>query len=144
MPTAPVISRPSPSVSSRNGKRGAIVSATLMAAIAALGIATTMLLADPDRVEVHVENPTAFGVSVEVHDDRGGGRLRLGVVSSGIDKTFTGVIDQGAKWVFEFSYAGVSGGTIEVTSEAMKDGPVVVPGFVEETLRDAGLTPPEH
>lgn len=141
MPNAPALARPSPGVSSRIRNVSAIVTALVVAA--GLLVAVSSQLADDVRVDLLVENPTAYPVNVDVRSaDGSGGRLGLGTVSPTADQSFTSVIDQGDRWVFEFSYAGVEAGSIELVRNAAVGGPVVIPDSVERTLRDAGLSAP--
>lgn len=141
MPTSsPALARPSPRVR----KRRVDVVATALAVVvgAALMAGLSQLLADPARVDLEVDNPTAYDVNVDVRPADGGNRIGLGTVGAGSSKPFARVIDQGERWLFEFSYGGVDASPVEVSQETVTSGTVVVPARVEEEFRDAGLNPP--
>ena len=92
-----------------------------------------------DRVTV--ANATAFSVDVEVVD--GDGTVSLGTVPAGGTETFHDVVDQGSAWNFRFLYAGVAGGELELTRDALERAGwrIAVPADVDGRLRAAGLTP---
>ena len=92
--------------------------------------------------ELTVVNPTVYKIDVEVQGD-GPRRLELGSVRREQSSTYEDVIDQGARWVFRFSYGGVPGGELAVSRAQLEadEWRVVVPGDVGERLRLAGLRP---
>lgn len=141
MPTSPAtLARPSPRVRPR---RVDIVATLLTVVVGAVLIAgMSVLLADPPRVDLVVENPTDYDVNVDVRSADGGSQLGLGTVGSGSSKPFALVIDQGERWLFEFSYGGVEPSPVEVSRETITTGTVVVPDAAEDEFRQAGLTPP--
>ena len=102
----------------------------------------SVLLADPPRVELVVENPTAYDVNVDVRPADGGNRLGLGTVGADASRPFSRVIDQGERWLVEFSYGGVDATPIQVSRDTITSGSVVVPESVEAEFRDAGLAAP--
>ncbi len=141
MPTStPALARPSPQIQTRRLD----VVATLATLIvgAALLAAVNALLVDPDRVDLTVENPTQFDVNIDVRSLEGEGRLGLGTVDPGTSKSLSSVVDQGGRWLFEFSYGGVKAPPVEVSREVVTTGTVVVPEIVGELFLDAGLSPP--
>lgn len=141
MPTSsPALARPSP----RTRERHLDIVAMAVAVIAGVAIVTALsgILADPPRVDLVVDNPTVYDVNVNVRDADGGNRLGLGTVDPGSEKQFRLVIDQGERWLFEFSYGGVRASPIEVSREVVAGGSVVVPDSVEDEFRAAGLAPP--
>ena len=141
MPTSPAtLARPSPRVRPRPVDVVATVLAVVVSAVLVAGMG--VLLADPARVDLVVENPTAYDVNVDVRSADGGGRLGLGTVGAGSSKPFALVIDQGERWSIEFSYGGVDASPVEVSRETVTTGTVVMPDVVEDEFREAGLVPP--
>lgn len=139
MPTStPALARPSQPVKTRRFD--------VAAAAAVLGICTVVALsaplADPARVDVVIDNPTAYAVNVVVRPADGGNRLGLGTVGAGAEKSFTQVIDQGERWSVQFSYGGVDTAPVEVSRASMTSGELVVPATVASELGNAGLAPP--
>lgn len=140
MPISPVaLARPAPR--SRQRRRDVLLTIVTVAAGSVLIAGASVLLADPERVDPIVENPTRYPVHVEVRPAEGGGRLGLGTVLPGASKTFPRVIDQGERWLFEYSYGGVDSPPVEVSGEELTNGTVVVPDSFAEQLGDAGLAP---
>lgn len=134
------LARPSPQIQHRRRDFVATLATLIVGAV--LIAAVNSLLADPDRVDLTVENPTAFDVTVDVRSAEGGGRLGLATIDPGTSKSLSGVIDQGERWFFEFSYGGVNAPPLEVSRDVVTAGPVVVPAIVEQLFLDAGLSPP--
>jgi len=116
------------------------VLAVVVGAVLVAGM--SVLLADPARVDLVVENPTAYDVNVDVRSVDGGGRLGLGTVGAGSSRPFSLVIDQGERWLFEFSYGGVDVSSVEVSRDTVTTGTVIVSDAVEDEFRRAGLTLP--
>lgn len=141
MPTSsPALARPSPQI--RQRRVDVVVTVVAVIVGAAIVAALNVLLADPARVDLQVDNPTEYDVNVDVRPAQGGNRLGLGTVSAGSSRPFGLVIDQGDRWLFEFSYGGVDASPVEVSRETVTTGTVVVPDSVEAEFRAAGLTPP--
>lgn len=141
MPTAPSLYRPSARPRSRR-VRTAIATIAAIAAIFALFAITSSRLAGPDRVDMVIENPTAYVLSVRVSGADGGSSQPLGPISSGSTREFSGVLDQGETWLFEFSYGGVQAGELVLERSEVIAAPVVVPAGTERVLEQAGLSPP--
>lgn len=141
MPTAPPLSRPTARPRNRQVRSVALIVAAIAATIALLAI-TSSMLTGPDRVDLTIENPTAYHLSVEVRGAEDGSVHRLGTVSSESTRDLTGVIDQGEMWWFEFSYGGVIAAELTVSQSTLEAGPVVVPDSAGEVLAQAGLSPP--
>lgn len=140
-PSSPALARPSP----RLGERRLDTLAPIVAVLAGLVIVASLhpILADRPRVELVVDNPTEYDVSVGVRPAAGGPRLGLGTVAAGSESAFRLVIDQGDRWVFDFSYGPVDGPTLELPRERVSDTTVLVPESVADSFRAAGLpTPP--
>ena len=137
--TTPAPAPPRPRLHERRYEFVAILFAVLVgtALLARLDIA----LADPDRVDLAVENPTDFDVHVSVSGPDGGALL-LGIVEADSVKPFSLVVDQGDRWTVSFAYAGVETTPVEVGRDDLLDGPVVVPDAVGPELRAAGVRPP--
>ena len=141
MPTAPPLSRPSARPRSRQVRSAALIVAAVAVAIALLAI-TSSMLTGPDRVDLTIENPTAYHLSVDVRGAEDGSVLGVGTVSAESTGEFPRVIDQGEMWWFEFSYGGVVAAEVTVSRSALEAGSVVVPDSAGEVLRQAGLSPP--
>jgi hypothetical protein len=64
----------------------------------------------PTFETVTVQNPHAWVANVELADpgSSGGGGLGIGTVGPGETISFREVADQGRRWVFHFTYAGVT------------------------------------
>ncbi len=134
------LTRPSPQIKNRRLDVVAMLATLIVGAV--LLAAVIALLADPDRVDVTIENPTSFDVDVGLRSADGGNRHALGTVDPGSSKSLSSVIDQGERWLFEFSYGGVDAPPLEVSRDVVTKGTVVVPGVVEELFVAAGLSPP--
>ena len=143
MPTSRLASaRPSAAAPHRGGIAAIIALGLVALAIGAIGAALAGLLAEPDRLDVTVDNPTPFPVSVEVRSSDGTERVTLGIASPRATRTFTRVVDHGDDWTFTFSYAGVHSEPVAVPRAAVADGAITVPDDVADRFRDAGLEPP--
>ena len=139
MPASPALARPAPRVPTREPDIVAIFVVVMMAA--ALLTAVSSALLGPDRVDVDLRNPTAYEITVGVRDGPDGSLLLLGTLAPGSDRTFTGVLDRGDDWRFEFSYAGVDAGVMDLEEPAAIEAPVVVPDDVADVLEREGLDP---
>jgi hypothetical protein len=122
----------------------------VLAALAGVAVAVALVvtLAPALRTESPVarltfDNPTVYSVNVEVSDGAGGGWLDLGAVERGRSKTVEEVTDQGARWLFRFSYGGVDAGELAVSRADLAGGGwrMSVPEAAGQRLRDAGLAP---
>lgn len=140
MPTAPPLTRPSARPGTNRVRVAVAVIAGLAAAIA-LFFVTSSMLAGPERVDLTIENPTAFPLRAEVSDASGGSVQGLGPISSESTRDFAGVLDQGETWVFTFSYGDVVAAEITVDRARVQSGPISIPDTADQTLRDAGLPP---
>jgi hypothetical protein len=90
-----------------------------------------------------VVNDTQYNVNVEVTGGAHDGWLDLGSVSRERTRTLEQIVDQGERWVFRFSYAGVAAGEVALDrTELSRQGwRLTVPVEVGERLREAGLRP---
>lgn len=140
MPTAPALTRPP----SRARPRGALVSLVVIGLalyLVALLTTASVLLADPARVDLTVENTTGYELNVRVRSSVDDNVLGLGPIGPRSTKDYMSVIDQGETWVFEYSYGGVVAATPTVSRSDLEAGTVQVPGSVEAELRSAGFEP---
>jgi hypothetical protein len=138
----PTATRPLPSLD-RLRPRRVLVAVLAVVAVAVLAIAVAPWFRTESPVaRLTIDNPTVYQVNVEVSGD-GGGWLDLGAVDRQGSKTAEEVTDQGARWVFRFSYGGVDAGEVAVarTDLAAAGWHVTVPDTVGQRLRDAGLAP---
>ena len=143
MPTATPVARSSRrDAGARRARTSIAIIAGAVIVVASL-LATTSLLTGPERMDVVVQNPTAYDVNVRVEPAQGGTGLGLGAVPAGTTRTFSGVVDQGDLWRFEFRYAGIVAGDMTVAADDVAAAAVVVPSSAERVLREADvLTPP--
>ena len=122
----------------------------LVTAIA--GIATAALLLrgalwivdDPTFVDVTVANPTPYDVYVDARSGGDPAVVGIGAIHHEGETTFEGVLDQGDVWVFEFAYAGVEAGSVEVSGDQLEAAGwrVEVPTSVAAELEAAGVVAP--
>jgi hypothetical protein len=86
---------------------------------------------------VRVVNPSARHVQVST------GQVGLGWVENRSELRFDDVIDQGDWWVFHFTYAGVDGGSLVLTRQALEAAgwKVTVPSSFTERMQAAGIAP---
>lgn len=90
-----------------------------------------------------VVNDTEYNVNVEVTGAAHDGWLDLGAVSRGRTQTLEQIVDQGGRWSFRFSYAGVAAGDLSLDRSglAAQGWRVTIPPQVGERLKAAGLRP---
>lgn len=142
MPTAPTLPRASARPEPRRLGVAIAIAIAVLAFGAAAIITTTSLLAGPDRIDMTIENPTAYEISVEVSDASGGPTHELGRIGADSSRELRGIVDQGDTWSFAFSYGGIRAAEATLERDAILDGPVVVPSSVETVLADSDLPPP--
>lgn len=143
MPTATSVARPSPRAAGPPLARMIISVLVVVAAAVMLSGGILSLLEEPERTDVTVDNPTAYPVHVRVESAEEGSGLGLGTAHSESSRTFTGVVDQGERWRFEFRYGGIDAAEVIVTRDDVAAGPIVVPSSAGRVLREAGVaTPP--
>ena len=137
----PVLARPRPAPSRDAG--GVLAAVVVAVATAALMVPVSAALRGPAFVErVTVVNPLVHDVEVDARG-AGGGWLGLGPVSRQEERTTREVADQGSRWVFRFSSAGVEGAELSVGRAELEAAGwrVVVPARAGERFRAAGLGP---
>ena len=141
---SPVMSRPRlPASGSRN--RGAIAAVVIATAVLVLlGVLLTRLGADRSVADIHVDNPTPYDLTVEVAGAARDGWTGIGVAGRRGTTDLLQVGDEGATWVFRFSYAGDRAAELTVPRATLeRDGwKLRIPDSVAEELRVAGLGPP--
>ena len=118
-----------------------VLAAALVAAVAVVAAAA---LRDPANVvHLSIQNGTDYQVNVEVKGAGDNAWLDLGDVGRGRTTTLEQIADQGAQWVFRFSYGGVDAGELTVSRAdlARARWTLVVPPTVGTRLHDAGLRP---
>lgn len=139
MSSPAVLARPGPRTPER---RPHGVASIVVLAIGVVMIAwLSTLLADPQRVDLVVENPTEYHVNVSIRA-ADGNRVGLGVVRAGTSKPFTEVLDMGSRWRFDYSSGGISAPATEISRDVLQSGPVVITEAVGSEFRAAGLRPP--
>ncbi len=142
MSTVQARPRPRPSGARRGWSLLALVSAGVLV------VAMVALLGSGSRVPSYVDgvtvvNPHQWDVGVDVTGAERDGWLGMGTVDRTASHGFEQVIDQGEKWVFRFSYAGLDGGELVLArSELEASGwKVAVPEQFAEHMRAAGVGP---
>ena len=94
-----------------------------------------------DRIVV--DNPTAFTANVDVTGVERDGWLGLTSANAHSESTVEDVYDQGATWIFRFSYSGYSEELKLSRAELSRaEWRVEVPASFEAALRDRGVSPP--
>ena len=139
MTPGPARPRPGPS----RGAGGGLATGFVPAATGALTGPVSGAVPGPGFVgRVTVVNPLVHDVEVDARG-AGGGWLGLGPVSREEERTTREVADQGSRWVFRFSSAGVEGAELSVGRAELEAAGwrVVVPARAEERFRAAGLGP---
>ena len=113
--------------------------------LAAFGVALVFVACSSARFvdEVVLVNPTAFTANVAVTGETRSGWLGLATAEARSEATVREVQDQGATWVFRFSYAGYEEEVRLARSELAGSGwRVTVPASFEAELRSRGVVPP--
>ncbi len=120
---------------------GLVVALALAAAI--VSAAARTVRAPADVAALTIDNPTVYQVNVEVSPSGQGGWLDLGAVGRERSKTVEQIADQGERWVFRFSYAGVDAGRVALSRAELAGArwTVHVPAAAGDRLRAAGLSP---
>lgn len=90
-----------------------------------------------------VVNDTSYDSHVEVRGGSGGW-LGVTMVPAGSTREVQDVIDQGATWIFRFSYAAYEPVEVEIARSELVDAGwrVEVPEELEQDLRGEGVPPP--
>jgi hypothetical protein len=103
----------------------------------------TVVLDEPERVDIEITNPTVFALSIEVTDTERDGWLPTGRLGPGATRTIQDVIDQGEVWVFRFGGQGRHGGELEVTRHDLERAAwhLVIPAAVGDRLAAQGAPP---
>lgn len=136
---SPVLIRPRPATPVAIGPMALVALAVAFLVVAAVRLTAGGPSFVPDLTVV---NPTVYKLNVEVQGD-GRTPLDLGTIRREQTSTFEEVVDQGARWVFRFSYGGVPGGELSVTRAQLEADRwrVTIPGDVGNRLGAAGLQP---
>ena len=128
-----------------NGRRGTVLGLVLALALV-VGVVVELaprVAVPPHVARVRLVNPTVYHLNVEVAAQPDGPWVDLTTVTRESTATAGEVLDQGAQWVFRFSYGGVDAGTVEVarTDLAAAGWALRPPDAVGDRLRSAGLVP---
>lgn len=143
MPSVRLRPRPAPLRQPRQ-LAGAIA---LVVAAVLLFVPVLVLLRAPALVKrVTLSNSTIYQVNVEVAGPSGKEWLDLGGVPRESDVVVDDVEQQGSKWTFRFTSAGVFAAEMELSrSELERAGwRVLIPPGIAEPLQQAGLAPSAH
>jgi hypothetical protein len=123
----------------------------LGAAVLVLGLAMAIgltfvadLSGGPGTVpRITFENPTVYGLDIEVSPGSGTGWTSAGSVRQESTADVEEVIDQGDVWLFRFDSQGASGGELRLTRAELEASgwTVAIPAEVGKRLADAGAPP---
>jgi len=93
--------------------------------------------------ELTIENPHQWHVNVDASDSSRDGWVSIGPLSRESTVTVQGVIDQGERWVFRFSYGGIDGGQLELTRPQLEQSgwKINVPDDFARRMQAAELEP---
>jgi hypothetical protein len=114
-----------------------------LAGIAVIAMLAWILRAPAFVDRVTVSNSTRYDINVDVAASDGR-RLDLAYVEAGGSVAVRGVVDQGDRWTFRFSYGGTEAGRVSVDRARLERGDwtVEIPPRVEMRLDAAGYEPP--
>lgn len=142
MPTVSPHTRLGVPVRRRAGRIAGVLAGIAVAIALVLAFAPAMRV-PTDVAALTIDNPTVYQVNVDVTGAGGGGWLDLGSVGRERTKTVEQIADQGANWVFRFSYGGVDAGRLAVTRADLKAAgwKITVPAAASGRLQAAGLQP---
>lgn len=118
--------------------------AALVVAAAVAMTALVGLFAGPDTVpRITYENPTDYGLGVEVSADDASGWVFAGFVDPRSTGLAQDVVDQGDVWVFRFDSQGEVGGELRLTRTDLEASGwhVAVPPQVGARLAELGAPP---
>jgi len=127
----------------RARQRRAAGMALLVIAMSALA-GTRLLPANARFVDhITVVNPLPFQVKTDAAQPGRDAWLALGATERQETESFERVFDLGREWLFRFSYAGVDGGQLAVSRQALAHNGwrVTVPTDVGRRFEAAGLLP---
>jgi hypothetical protein len=122
------------------------VAALAAAAAAYVGVNAALVagpLADPGRVDIRLENPTDYDMTVLARTPDRAGHVVVATVESGDEKLVQEIVDLGDQWVFDFRQAGVDAASLE-QSRAELEGSgwtVTVPASAGDRMTEAGVAP---
>lgn len=137
-----VVSPPRPAPSRSNP----VIAGGVALAVAAVAVLLLLVsrLGSPGQVEtITVANGTPYNVEVAVGKPDSTRRVSLGTVRREASGVFEGVLDQGKRWVFQFSYGGSDAGAVTLDGESLRAAHFVVdvPTAVADRLRSLGFAP---
>jgi hypothetical protein len=127
----------------RAGRQAVVAAAVILVGVSGV-VVVSRSLGGPAVVDrITIVNATEFDVDVDVSGDDGR-LLELRYVAAGKKAVVRDVIDQGAVWVFHFSFGGTDAGTLRLdrTRLVQDDWTVEIPQEVADRLDDAGHRPP--
>ena len=104
----------------------------------------SQLLSAPDPVSrLTIENPTDYGMLVEVSDGHGDGWLPLGTIDRHGSTTFEQIFDNGDVWRFRLSAQSAHGGTFQLRRSQLErsNWRVSIPVRVGDRFRTDGVEP---
>jgi hypothetical protein len=117
-------------------------------AVVALSVALIWVLSSvsrsPDRLGLTLDNPTEYDVTVAARSADETAVVAIGTVARRSRQRIDGVLDQGDRWVFEFSSGGADGGELAVSRVELEAAGwrLQIPSGVADRLRATGLRPP--
>jgi hypothetical protein len=117
--------------------------AIAVSAVVALWFGFAFLRAPATVDTITITNPTDYDIGIEVRGSDGGW-MPMRTAHRDSTTTTRSIIDQGHTWTFRFSAQGHRAGEMDITRDALKAAGWVIeiPASTEETLREAGTSPP--
>jgi hypothetical protein len=140
---SPVLSRPRSPAAGNRSRIGVAAVVVAVLVVALLAVVLTRLGSDPSVSDIHVDNPTAYDLTVDVAGGHSDSWTQAGTARRQTTTDLLEVGDQGRTWVFRFSYGGTQAAEITVPQSTLeRDGwRVRVPDEAGTTLREAGIGP---
>jgi hypothetical protein len=108
-----------------------------------IAVAPRVFVDLPRADHLTLENRSTYAMDVEVTGTRRDGWLRLGTAERGTSTVFSGVVDQGAEWIFRFAAQGLDGGEARVArAQLVRAGwRLTIPGSIADRLAEQGAPP---
>ena len=140
---SPVLLRPRSPAAGDRSRIGVAAAVVAVVVVAVLGVVLTRLGSDPSVSDIHLDNPTAYDLTVEVAGGHNDGWTQAGTARRQSTTDLLEVGDQGKTWVFRFSYGGTKAAELTVPRSTLeRDGwRVRVPDEAGTTLAGAGIGP---
>ena len=121
-------------------KRVGLVCLTTLLSAAVVWL-VSVSVEEPPRTDVTITNPTGYYIDVRVRPEQGEGGLGIGTLAPRSTRTLKGILDQGDRWRFDFTYGGVEGASMTIGRAEVVADTITVPAEVTVEFEDAGFRP---